>query len=242
MASVSPQSGILMNSQYIGRYRFFAGRQSGSGDNSSPPYVVPVTLSLLTSQSLFLNETYSPGTTLIIPFYRIEVPHGYAFVIFMQAVTALLVKWAYTPTPVYMPPLLGSYQAIPDFEALRQISSISQSRKYPRSNQNNSNKTKTLKFFRGQDQDEIDSDPLLPEGLAINLSFLAPFSSPDSRASSLYTIELTLIRNIPGYFTPILTLIIYFVLKPFIDNKNNNKKNNNNNNNNSNNSNNTNNK
>lgn len=215
-----------MNSEYIGKYRFFAGRPKGSGDDSTPPYVVPVTTSFLLSQSLFLNEPYSPASTLIIPFFRTEVPYGYAFVIFMQAVTALLVKWAYAPTPLYTP-LLGSYQAIPDFEALRQISRISQSQTNARPGPNSPQK-RTIKLYNGLNQDEVDSGPLLPEGLAINLSFLAPFSSPDSRASSLFTIELTLIRNTPWYLVALLIFIFYLIYKPFMGNTNKNSKNNNN--------------
>jgi len=224
MTFVPQQNGILMNSQYTGRYRFFAGGNEERVDaDSSPPYVVPFTVSILASQSIFLDQ----ASTLIIPFYRTKVPYGYIFIIFMQAVTALLVKWAYTPSPLYMP-LLGNYQSLPDFQSLQKIASMSQSQGNPRLNQGNKKKNRTLSICNRtatNTDDEFPSDPILAEGIAINLSFISPFSSPNSRASSLYTIELTLIKNTPGYLVPLITLIIYFVLKPFFTNNKNNNNN-----------------
>lgn len=201
-----------MNSQYTGRYRFFTGRTEEGGDESSPPYVVPLTVSILASQSIFLGEFYSPVATLIIPIVREKVPYAYLLIIMMQAVTALLVKWAYAPTPLYKP-LLGNYQALPDLKSLQQISSFPPS-------PNAIKRTTTLQNNNNRNEG-VPSTPLLPEGIAINLSFLSPFSAPTSRAASLFAIKLTLIRDAPGYIISLITLIIYFVLKPFVEkNKN----------------------
>lgn len=217
MAFVQPQNDILMNSRYAGRYRFFTGRTEEPIDDSSPPYVVPFTVSILASQSLFLDQYYSPAATLIIPFIRKDIPFGYILIIFMQAVTALLVKWAFAPSPLYKP-LLGNYQALPDFHALQQISALPQSPnaiKRPQRllNLNNNN--------NNNNDDEVPSTPLLPEGITINLSFLAPFSAPTSRAASLFSIKLTLIKSNRGYLISVITLIIYFVIKPFLKKNNN---------------------
>lgn len=225
MASVSPQSGILMNSQYIGRYRFFAGRAAEYADDSTPPYVVPFTISILASQSLFLNEYYSPAAALIIPIYRVEVPYAYLMVIIMQAVTALLVKWAYTPTPFYIP-LLGGQQAVPDFETLKYITSLTNSQGNSFGFNGNTRSNRTLRLNNSVSQLEVPSTPLFPEGIALNLSFMSPFSAPTSRASTLFSIKLTLIKNNRGYLIPLLTLILYIILKPLIINKTYNDQNN----------------
>lgn len=231
MTSLPTQNGILMNSQYTGRYRFFTGRNDENAvSSSSPPYVVPLTISILASQSIFLNRLYSPAATLIIPIYRTDVPYGYIFVIFMQAVTALLVKWAYAPSPLYMP-LLGNYQALPDYEALKKISRLSQTPNNIKSNQGNKRTNRNLSLANGSNQNQVPSGPLLPEGIAINLSIISPFSDPTSRAASLFSIKLTLFKTNRGYIIPLVTLIIYFVLKPFMgtnNNKNNNNSNNSN--------------
>ncbi len=229
MAFAQPQNGILMNSKYTGRYRFFTGRnEENDVDDSSPPFVVPVTVSILASQSLFLRELYSPASSLIIPFYRIDIPYGYIFVIFMQAVTALLVKWAYTPSPLYRP-LLGNYQSLPDFEALKKISLMTQPQGNTRLNLGTKRTNRTLSLNNGSNQDEFPSGPLLPEGIAISLSFISPFSNPTTRASNLLSLKLTLIKTNRGYIISLLTLIIYFVVKPFLRNKKDNNANNSNN-------------
>lgn len=226
MAFVQSQNGILMNSRYAGKYRFFTGKNDDNGHaTSSTPHIVPVTVSILFSQSLFLGNYYSPAATLILPFFRTEVPYGYMFIFFMQAVTGLLVKWAFTPSPLYMP-LLGNYQSLPDFESLKTISNLSQNHGNARLNLETKGTKRTLNLNNrnSNNQDQFPSDPLLPEGISINLSFISPFSEPTSRAASLYSIKLTLIKTNRGYIISILTLIIYIILKPFLGNNNNKNK------------------
>ncbi|NLL51736.1 MAG: hypothetical protein GX248_03420 [Peptococcaceae bacterium] len=152
-------------------------------NNSFPPYSLPFTVSLLISGSLFF-DIYSPASTLIIPFIRKNVPFGYFIIILMEFITALMVKWSSAPYSYSILP--GPWNtAIPSLEDLRGI-------------------------YRGLEE----ATPLLPiSGLTFNISFGSPFSGPNSRAATLYTIELKAIRNIPGYIVPLATLILYFFLR-----------------------------
>lgn len=210
-----------MNSQYIGRYRFFAGRAAEYTDDSTPHYVVPFTISILASQSLFLDEYYSPASALIIPIYRVEIPYAYLLVIFMQAVTALLVKWAYTPSPFYIQLLGGGQQAVPDFETLKYIANKTDSQGNSLWHHNNERNSRTLRLNNSANQLDVPSTPIFPEGIAINLSFMSPYSAPTSRASSLFSIKLTLIKTNKGYLIPLITLILYVILKLFFTKDNN---------------------
>lgn len=210
-AMPAPES-ILINNRYLGHYRWFQGRSEELVDDSSPPYIVPFTVSILASQSIFLNNFYSPAATLIIPVLRINIPYGYLLIIMIQFITALLVKWAYAPL---LFPLPGG-SAIPDYQALKQIYSS-----FPQ--QKNEMNARTLPLNNsGRTTEEFT--PIFPDGLTINLSLLSPFSSPTGRATTLYAIKLTLIKNTPGYIIPVITLIIYFLLKPFFKNSNNKNK------------------
>ena len=209
MTTMPAPESILINNRYLGHYRWFQGRSEELVDDSSPPYIVPFTVSILASQSIFLDQFYSPAATLIIPVLRINVPYGYLLLIMIQFITALLVKWAYAPLSFSLP---GSC-ALPDYQALKQIYSS-----FPQ--QKNGMNARTLRLNNSSQTTE-ESTPIFPEGIAINLSFLSPFSAPASRASTIYALKLTLIKDTPGYIIPVITLIIYFLLKPFLNNSNN---------------------
>lgn len=154
----------------------------------SPPFVVPFTVSLLISETLF-PDFYSPAATLIIPFIRVNIPYGYVIIIVADLITALLVKWSYGSSYSLLAP--QSHTALPDLRAFGQVPT------------NNSE----------------ESTPLLPQGMAFNLSISSPFFSPESPVATLYTLEIKQVPNVPGYVVPIATLLLYLVLKPYFDRK-----------------------
>lgn len=186
-------------------------------DTSTPPYSVPFTVSLLISESLFPHH-YSPVNTIIIPFIRVELPYAYFIIILMELFTAYLAKLSLGPS--YSILSLYSGTALPDLEAFRQARPTTESIQ-----RNQSGRISTLDVNNRADQEQsIESTPLLPLGMTFNLSFLSPFTAPTSTTSTLFTIQLKEIKNIPGYVLPLVALVLYLILRPVFhqDNSSNN--------------------
>lgn len=186
---------------------------SNTDGSPSPPYSVPFTVALLISEGLFLNN-YSPVSSLIIPFIRADIPYGYMIIIIMEFITALLVKMSYGPA--YSILSQNTNTAVPDMSAIRQIYSSASAgqtasgqsgRRQPGKVSAQSTDTTTAA--------PNEETPLFPKGLTFNISFSAPFSSPNSKTSTLYAVELKEIKNVPGYVLPLASLILYFVLQPY---------------------------
>jgi len=171
---------------------------AASNATTNSPHTVPLFISLLISQSFFHHEK-SPASTLIIPFFKKEIPYAYVIIVILEFITAFLVKWYYGPS--YNLISLGYNTGLPDLNALRYAlgqSSTPASRESNRQNQ----------------QQPEESTPLLPSGLAFNISFSSPFTAPTSKASTLYTIQLKQIKNMPGFLVPLAALMLYFILAP----------------------------
>lgn len=182
---------------------------NGSSADLSPPFYLPLITSLLISESLFPDPD-SPAATLIIPLVRIRIPYAYFLIVALDLITALLVKWYYGPTYSLLAPQYAS--ALPDIESLRQI--------YGRpTGQQTFERQETEQ--QGVEQQAAVSTPLLPVGMAFNISFSSPFYEPNSKVSTLFTLELKKIRNIPGYLLPVATLLLYIILRPLFLNKQN---------------------
>ena len=177
--------------------------------NLSPPFSLPLTTSLLISESLFPDPD-SPATTLIIPLIKIRIPYAYFAVVALDLATAFLLKCCYGPAYSLLLPQYAS--ALPDTGALRQI--------YERPPGRN------LSRQQATEQQGATSTPLLPVGMAFNISVSSPFYEPDSKVATLFTFELKEIRNIPGYLLPLAVLLLYIILRPFfLDRQNRNNSN-----------------
>jgi len=182
-------------------------QNNSSKTDLSPPFSLPLTTSLLITESLFPNP-FSPTTSLIIPLVKIKIPYAYFVVVALDLITAFLLKWYYGPTYSLLAPQYIS--ALPDTEMLRQIYEDS---------------AKQQAAQQSAEQQASLGSPLLPVGMAINISFSSPFSEPNSRFATLFTVELKEIRNIPGYLLPLAALLLYIILRPFfLNSRNNNRK------------------
>lgn len=167
---------------------------SASTKNPSPPYSVPLFVSLLISESLFTHNN-SPVTTMIIPFIMKEIPYAYFIISIMEFIAALLTKWSYGPSYSLLSPV-GS-TSLPDLKDIRQVYSPT-----------------TVSNQNADSQQTIDT-PIFPKGMTFNISFSSPFSAPRSKLSTLFTIELKEIRNVPGYVIPLTALLLYVIFEPF---------------------------
>lgn len=165
--------------------------------SSSPPDTpLPFTIALLISEGLF-TDISSPVATLIIPFIRIDIPYGYWIIVLMEFTTALLLKWSYGPSySTSLLNLLNSNTALPDLDTYKQFRSLSPGGT----------------TAPGPAQSTIDT-PLFPSGMTFNISFSVPFSAPESKLATLFTIELKEIKNIPRYVLPVASLVLYFLLE-----------------------------
>jgi len=187
-----------------------------TGRQATPPYTVPFTVSILISESFF-NNFYSPASTIIIPFLRPFIPYGYAIIILMELLTALLVKWSSAP---YSYSLINAGYfcfptgiALPDMDSLRRVYNLQASERSLAS-------AGSLDSGQGSPPAPNREDtPLLPRGMTINLSFSSPFSTPPSKTATLFSIELIEIKNIPGYLVPLIALLLYFISKSFFKGK-----------------------
>ncbi len=191
---------------------------------------IPVTFSILISESLFLTR-YSPASTLILPFYRPKIPYGYAYIIALNFITIFLVQCSAVPANGAGLLRGNVNQGIPDMNSLKKIYSYPPAQGSLRSNVP-PGKISTFSAGQPSANQERNDTPLFPKGLTVNLSVSAPFSDPNSKTSTLFTLELLEIRNVPGYVVAVLTLLIYFFLYPSQQAKeeNNNTKSNKNNN------------
>jgi len=161
---------------------------------------IPVTFSILISESIFLTR-YSPASTLIIPFYKPRIPYGYFIIITLNLITALFVKLSSVPVNGWGLMRNNINQSLPDLNSLRQVYNLPPSTfAVGQSNLNTQN-------------GGLDS-PLFPKGLTVNLSLSAPFTDPRSKTSTLFTVELIEIKKVPGYLVAVLTLLLYFILYP----------------------------
>ncbi|NLI93406.1 MAG: hypothetical protein GX434_14845 [Peptococcaceae bacterium] len=173
--TVIPQYGVQSNN----------GRLSGSSHDFSGLLSIPVTFSILISNSLFLTRL-SPASTLIIPFYRLNIPLGYWLIIATDVITAFIVQSASIPMNGSGALRGNINQSVPDLNSLRQIYS-----------------------FR-----KVNDTPLFPKGMTINFSISSPFTAPNSITTTLYTLQLLEIKNIPGFVVAFLTLFLYWFLYP----------------------------
>ncbi|NLO96492.1 MAG: hypothetical protein GX091_00185 [Peptococcaceae bacterium] len=129
------------------------------------------------------NDNNSPASSLIIPLLRREIPFGYFIIILLDFITALVVKWSYLPYSYSILP--GSWNtALPSLQEIRGI-------------------------YRAPNE----STPFLPtKGINFNISFSSTFL-PSGRTGTLYIIELTEIKKIPGFVVPIAALVLYLILR-----------------------------
>ncbi|MGI6451714.1 MAG: hypothetical protein ACOX3R_16065 [Desulfitobacteriia bacterium] len=172
------------------------GSESYTAAKTSSPHTVPFFVSLLISESFF-SHVNSPAATIIIPFFKKDIPYAYFIIIILELITAMLIKWYYGPYYSILSPSLST--ALPDLNVMRQTYTYGQ----------------TLPWRRRQNQQQPEeSSPLLPLGMSFNLSFSSPFTAPTSKTATLYTIQLKEIKNVPGYLVPLAALILYFVLEP----------------------------
>ncbi|RNC62815.1 MAG: hypothetical protein AWM53_01915 [Candidatus Dichloromethanomonas elyunquensis] len=161
------------------------GGLSDSPHNSASQLSIPVTLSILISNSLFLTRL-SPASTLILPFYRLVVPYGYFLIIFIDLITAFWVQATYLPLTGASSFRGNVNQALPDIYYLRQVYSLT----------------------------KVNNSPLFPKGMTINFSVSSPFTEPNSITTTLFTLQLIEIKKIPGFVVAVLTLFLYWFLYP----------------------------
>jgi hypothetical protein len=168
-----------------------------------PPYSVPLTVSLLISESLFAHF-YSPAATLIIPFIRVNIPYGYFIIIGMELVTSFLVKLAYGPSYSILSSNLN-LNTLPDLNSLRQVYNLAPVRENSRNQLGGAT--------------AAEDTPLFPLGITFNISFSSPFSAPSGKTATLFTIQLKEIRNVPGYLVPLISIVLYFLIKVYFRSK-----------------------
>lgn len=165
--------------------------------NPMSTFEVPFSVSILLSNALHPN-TSSPAGTLIIPLIRILIPHGYFIIIGLELATAFFAKWSTIPTSIYGTLPGGYCQSLPDINAFRQV--YSSPPVVPRQARNGL-------------LSEIFQTPILPsKGMSVSVSLSAPFTSIQSRTTTLYAFELFNLKQIPGYAVPLASLILYIIL------------------------------
>jgi len=190
-------------------------RSQNSSQSSTDPTgqsSIPLTLSILLSESLFMTR-YSPASTLILPFYKFNLPYGYLFILGIELATALFVKWSATPTPHTSSLRNNLNQALPDMASVRKIYNLPPSQQMWTDNVP-PGKVSTFSVSPTSRRQPMDHTPLFPKGMTINVSISSPFSEPNGKAATLYTVELLEIKRVPGYMVAIFTLFLYWFLAP----------------------------